>query len=213
MLLLRREARQASKLPRIACKCPDNWLPCGCGHWKRGFCLVCGSGEPGQPYAASLMGSRAQATLAARCFWASLWLKGISFRRGARWLLSTPSPALASLLVPKSRVPGLCQHRALLHCPSGMGHGGLERTSGLPQPPQPGHLWSPWNAVAWRRAGTRERPCSAALAKWLGIPGMAYLALSLPLRLTEGNPQGPCQGSFCQVVSAQAEGGRDIGHN
>lgn len=47
---------------------------------------------------------------------------------------------------------------------------------------------APGDAVARRRAGTRERPRSAVLAKWQSILGMARLASPLPLRAT---PEGP----------------------
>lgn len=133
--LLGLEARQASGADRNWCK----WPPSGLG--RGALCRPCGLGKPGQPSAANLVGGRAQATPAARCSWASSWLKGISFRRWSHLASSPPPSCPASLSAPKSRVLGLCQQGAMLPCPSGMGLCGLERTSGLPQPPQPGHLW------------------------------------------------------------------------
>lgn len=176
-------------LTGIARKWPGNWRPSGLGPWRRRSLQAAWPGdEPGQPSAASLGGSGAQATLAADApgpVWAS---KAFPFRRGATWPLSSLlPPCLLSAPVKGFRAASA---RAVPHCPSGTGHRGLEWTSGPPRPPQPGHLWPhgtrrqgqpdpgkghaplrarrapehPWQKPAWCcpcHGGFLRRPCHA----------------------------------------------------
>lgn len=203
MLLLRRSQTEHPGCQNCI-QVSDNWLPCGCGQWERallgvwleqGSHMLPASWEAGHRPPSSQM------------LWASLWLKGISFRRRARWLLSTCSPALASLLVPKSRVPGLRQHWALLYCPSGMGHGGLKRTSGLPQP-QPGHH-DPMECSSREESRNQGKAMLCCACQVASIPGMAYLALPLPRGLLRATPRGPCQCPLpgCVCSGRGGEGG------
>lgn len=70
-------------------------FPVGVGTGRQALCWGCGAGKPGQPYAASPVGSRAPAAPAARCSRASLGLQAFPSGHGATWLLSLlpPSPA------------------------------------------------------------------------------------------------------------------------
>lgn len=124
---------------------------------------------------------------------------------GATWPFSFLPPAPASLPSPKSRVPGLCQQGAGLHCPSVTGHCGPEWTSGLPQPPQPRHLWS--RATQRKESQDQgEAMLHCELAKW---QSGALLASPWPLRVTPEGPTMPELPLPGRVCSAE---GQRVGH-
>lgn len=82
------------------------------------------------------------------------------------------------------------------------GHRGLDWTSGLPQPLQPG-IRGPWTSVT--RRARKSLPSDS-------IFGTARLASPSPPRLPKGHPRArPCQGSLGQAASAQDQGGRREG--
>ena len=111
---------------------------------------------------------------------------------GAAWLFPAGPPGPAGLAAPKSRVSGLCQQGAVLHCPSGMRHCGLERTSGLCQPPQPGHLWP--HGTQWQGQPEPGKGHASLCARQVADrpqQGLSGPALAWPGGRERGRGQGP----------------------
>lgn len=181
-----------------------NGFPLGVGTRRGALCRPCGSGKPGQPYAANLVESRAQATPAARCSRTSLRLKGISFRRWGR--LALPCWPSWPCRPRSSKVKGFRAVSARGRAALSFWHGALWPGTDIWSLSTPTARASvaPWNSVA-RTAGTRERP-RFPVCPPSGRPSPARPVRPCPrpwgfLRVTPGQ------------VGGREGGGRDLGHH
>lgn len=90
------------------------------------------------------------------------------------------------------------------------GHCGLHWTSGLPQPPQPGHPWS--LELSNKESQNQGKATLCVCPPSDSIFGTACPALPSPPTLPKGHPRAqPCQGSLGQATTAQDQGGRKGG--
>lgn len=204
-----REPAEHPRLPRTATKCPDNWPPCGRGHGERSSLQGVWLGQASTAICCQPRGEQGPGHPSSQM----LWGPSVAQRR----FLQGPEPPGASPSRPclrlRSKVKGSravsARGQAALSCwPRAAG---LEGTSGLLQPPQPGPPWPP----ATHRQGEPEPGeghaplCARQVTASLAWPAWHPPHHGIFPRVT---PRAlPCQGSLCQDASAQAEGGSEGG--
>lgn len=144
--------------------------PCGHGLWDRSSLLGVQLRKPGQPHAASLVGTGCWPSRQPGAPGPVCGSKAFPSGDRATWLsTTTPNPAPSPLSSKVAAVPGLCQHAARLRC---AGPGAVAWNGHLLcLNPHSQRVRDPLE-LGGRRARTRERPRFAVYpAEWQGSPG------------------------------------------